>query len=256
MKYQSSHKMLKENPRMDIFYLLHIVRKIAISDLMNWVLKHDMFQILKRISYSFGPNDLKRAIGYGSIQIVKFLWKQVEMDKNSLFEYAIQKHMNMEMMLFLYSKKIPMTNRAFLRAIYLENLDSLNWMIQYGFVWNETHLFYAIDHEKMSVIRYFIQHHEVLSEMIYEKLLEANYIEETQMIEEKLQEKKWIRQYTRFRQMKESHFEKEFDAMHFESKSVEEEFEEIHQSHRLFDCMTLFSMVPIEDSMEKLLNFK
>jgi hypothetical protein len=63
---------------------------------------------------------------------------------SNLFEIAIQKRENIEMMLFFYAKKIPMTNRAFLRSIYLENIQAMHWMIQYGFRWNESHLLYAI----------------------------------------------------------------------------------------------------------------
>ncbi len=252
MKYESSYKMLKENPRMDIFYYLYVVRKIGYSDLMNWILKYDLIQILRRLNDSFDEMDLKRAIGYGSIHSVKFLWKKIETEKKGMFEHAIQKHTNYEMMLFLYLKKIPMTNRAFVRAIYLENTECMDWMIQYGFRWNESHLFYAMDHEKKLVIRYFIQHHEVFSEKIYDRLLKGNYIEELNHIEDRLLGRKWNRHYTKLREMKISYLENEFDELY--EDSIENEFEKMYQSRRLFDCMTLFSMVPIKDSLDKLLN--
>ncbi len=52
--------------------------------------------------------------------------------------------------------------------------------------------------------------------------------------------------------MKESYLENEFEKLY--EDSLENEFEKMYQSRRLFDCMTLFSMVPIEDSLEELLN--
>jgi hypothetical protein len=105
------------------------------------------------------------------------------------------------------------------------------------------------------MIDFMIENYEVFSERIYQKLLESNYLEKIQVIEERLSERKWNRQLAKLCEMREKHLEKEFEELFVKDSSqmdFEKEFEEIHKSHRTFDCMILFSMVPIEESIQKL----
>lgn len=254
--YKSPLLQLKERPRLDTFFYLHFIHHISINHLMKWVLKYEMIGILRFLKNKIDMDLMKWAIAHGSVQSVKFFWKMIPKDDyENLFEIAIQKRENMEMMLFFYAKKIPMTNRAFLRSIYLENIQAMHWMTQYGFRWNESHLLYAIENKREKVINLMLENYEVFSERIYQKLLESNHLDKIQVIEERLLERNWNRQLAKLCEMKEKQLEKEFEEL-FEKDSsqmdFESEFEEIHKSHRTFDCMILFSMVPIEESIKKL----
>ena len=253
--YKSPFIQLKERPRLDTFFYLETIHQISFENLMKWVLKYDMILILKFLKNKINMNLIKWAIAHGSVQSVKFLWRMIPKEEYlNLFEYSIQKRDNMDMMFLFYAKKIPMTNRAFLRSIYLENIQSMQWMIQYGFRWNESHLLYAIENEKEKMMDFMIENYEIFSERIYEKLLESNHLDKIQVIEERLLERKWNRQLVKLCEMKEKHLEKEFEELFqkdSEQMDFEKEFDEIHKSHRTFDCMILFSMVPIEKSIAK-----
>ena len=253
--YKSPLVQLKERQRLDTFFYLHTVHQISFKNLMKWVLKYDMISILKFLKNKINMDLIKWAIAHGSVQSVKFLLRIIRKEEYlNLFEYSIQKRDNIEMMLLFYAKKIPMTNRAFLRSIYLENIQAMNWMIQYGFRWNESHLLYAIENEKEKMTDFMIDNYEVFSERIYQRLLESNHLDKIQIIEERLLERKWNRQHGKLCEMREKHLEKEFEELFQKDSSqmdFEKEFEEIHKSHRTFDCMILFSMVPIEESIAK-----
>lgn len=251
IRYKTPFSQMKERPRLDTFYYVYLIHGISLDDLMKWVIRNDWISILKYIRNEITEKHVKMAIMNGSIQCFLYMWKIGKIiEKNYLFEYAIQKKSHIKMMEVLIQKNIPMTNHSFLRAMFLENLEVIHWMLSHGFVWNETHCFYAIENKKTHVIHDFIQNQNVFSESIYQKLLENNYMEETTWIDEMLLKRKWKRKYHRFQELKNEYLESEFDQIH-EKKSIDREFEKIQQSRRMFDCMILFSMVSIEESILK-----